>query len=108
MQPIEQNSFSCFVFSTCKENKVSFHWLINYKSVKDNEYYFRETYVLNKTYVDTVDNQLIIWKRRAEIRNYFIYDVFVNELRNVRNLENLTDLSTWVASDEMVLGWKLG
>ena len=31
MQPIEKNYFSCFVFSTCKENEVSFHWLINYK-----------------------------------------------------------------------------
>ena len=24
----------------------------------------------------------------AEIRNYFIYDAFVNKLRNVRDLEN--------------------
>ena len=43
MQPIEKNYFSCFVFSTCKENEVSFHWLINYKSVKDKKYYFRDT-----------------------------------------------------------------
>jgi len=34
MQPIKKNYFSCFVFSTCKENEVSFRWLINYKSVK--------------------------------------------------------------------------
>ena len=34
MQPIEKNYFSCFLFSTCKENDVSFHWLINYKSVQ--------------------------------------------------------------------------
>ena len=29
MQPIKKNYFSCFVFSTCKENEVSFRWLIN-------------------------------------------------------------------------------
>ena len=49
MQPIEKNYLSCFVFSTCKENEVSFHWLINYKSVKDKKYYFRETCWKKKT-----------------------------------------------------------
>ena len=43
MQPIKKNYFSCLVFSPCKENVVSFRWLINYKSVKDKKYYFRET-----------------------------------------------------------------
>ena len=37
MQPIKKTYFSCFVFSTCKENEVSFRWLINYKSVKDKK-----------------------------------------------------------------------
>ena len=37
MQPIKKTYVSCFVFSTCKENEVSFRWLINYKSVKDKK-----------------------------------------------------------------------
>ena len=40
MQPIKKTYFSCFVFSTCKENEVSFRWLINYKSVKDKKILF--------------------------------------------------------------------
>ena len=38
MLPIKNIYFSCFVFSTCKENEVSFRWLINYKSVKDKNF----------------------------------------------------------------------
>ena len=40
MQPIKKIYFSCFVYSTCKENEVSFRWLINYKSVKIKDIIF--------------------------------------------------------------------
>ena len=48
------------MFATCKENEVSFRWLkhVNCKTVKIKNIIFGK--VLTKTYVDTVDNRLII------------------------------------------------
>ena len=56
----------------------------------------KKNLVVNKTYVDT---RLIIWKQRWLQRSrdpwLFIYDAFVNKLRNVHDLENnrLFDMS---------------
>ena len=40
MQPIEKKIFLCVVFATCKENEVSFCWLINYKGIKVKKNFF--------------------------------------------------------------------
>ena len=100
MQPIEKNYFSCFVFSTCKENEVSFHWLINYKSIKDKKYYYTSDSLWKISLVESIQsihNSLWTWHDKCNICcRYCIYHVKFNVCLVTKPLGVFSSETEWL------------